>query len=221
MQRPGGDGELLGERPGPTAADADLLAVLAHVLPPPAAAPADLVAEHRVAHDPLAEPGGIDAVADRGDPAAPLVPRPQGIGGVARLQVGQLPGEQLDVRAAHADPLDVDDHLPGDCHRNGHLLHRTLPRPGQHEGPHRRPAQRRQLPTRMAGDVPKRSAVARLKAAGKSTARARSTAARRTWAAPSPAKAAAQSSGATLARATSAPVAPRAPHVVSSVAAPV
>ncbi len=61
------NGQLLGQRAGAAAADPDLLPVLADVLVAAPAAAADAVAEHRVAHDPAPEPGGVDAVADGGD----------------------------------------------------------------------------------------------------------------------------------------------------------
>ena len=63
-------------RPGQSAPDADLEPVRADVLPPgpaPAAVPA---AQHGVARDPPAEPGRVDAGADRGHRAAPLVAEP-------------------------------------------------------------------------------------------------------------------------------------------------
>ena len=54
------------------------------------------------------------------------------------MQVGHLAGEELDVGAADPGPFDVDDDLTGDRVRDRHLLHGSLPRPGEHEGPHRR-----------------------------------------------------------------------------------
>ena len=48
---------------------------------------------------------------DRGHRAAPLVTGPHREARVALVQVGHLPGEELDVGAAYADPLDRDDRL--------------------------------------------------------------------------------------------------------------
>ena len=103
--------QLLGQRARPAVADPDLEPVRAQVLAPrpaPVAAPA---AEHRVAGHATPEPGGVDAGTDGGHGAAPLVPDPERVGRLARVQVGHLAAEQLDVRAAHADPRDVDDDL--------------------------------------------------------------------------------------------------------------
>src|SRR5438067_2083082 len=83
----------------PAMPDAHLLPVRAHVLASPTAAAAHLVAEHRVAGDPPAEPPLVDAVAHRGHPAAPLVAGAQRVGGVPRLEVVELAGEELHVGA--------------------------------------------------------------------------------------------------------------------------
>ena len=45
---------------------------------------------------------------------------------MARLEIGHLAGEELDIRAADSHPFDVDDDLPRAGHRCRHLLHRTL-----------------------------------------------------------------------------------------------
>ena len=97
--------------PGQAVADPDLEPVRAQVLAAGPASVAAAAAEHRVARDAAPEPGGLDAGADRGHRAAPLVPDPERVRGLARVQVGHLAAEQLDVRAAHADPRDVDDDL--------------------------------------------------------------------------------------------------------------
>ena len=64
-------------------------------------------------------------------------PRRSGKLRVALVQVGHLAGEELDVRAADADPLDVDDHLtrprPRSGRRPGRRPHRGR---GDDEGPH-------------------------------------------------------------------------------------
>ena len=123
----GRHGDLLGQRAGPAAADADLVPVLAHVLAARAAAAADAAAEHRVARDPPAEPGRVDAGADARRPCPHHSwPEPHRVRGVALVQVGHLAGEELDVGAAHADPLDVDDDLARGRHRRGR---RPAPRP--------------------------------------------------------------------------------------------
>jgi hypothetical protein len=141
VQRGGRDGQLLGQRTVAATADADLLPLLAHMLVPAPAAPADPVAEHRVAHDAAPDPGRVDAVAHGGDGARPLVAQPHREARVPLVQVGHLAGEELHIGAAHPDPLDVDDHLPRSRLRGRYLLDRALQRSGEDEGPHRRRAQ--------------------------------------------------------------------------------
>ena len=136
MQRGDRHGQLLGQRAGEAAADADLAAVLAHVVPAVPAALAPAAAEHGVAGDAPAQPARIDAVADRADRPAPLVPEPHRVRGVALLQVSHLAGEELDVGAAHADPLDVDDHLPRPRPRVLDLGDLAPARAGDHERSH-------------------------------------------------------------------------------------
>jgi hypothetical protein len=72
---------------------------------------APAAAEHGVAGDPQADPGGVDVLPDRRDDTAPLVPDPDGIFGLAAVQVGHLAGEEFGVGAAHARPLDIHHHL--------------------------------------------------------------------------------------------------------------
>jgi hypothetical protein len=133
VQRRRRHGQLLGERAGASAADADLLAVGADVLEPAPAAAAPPAAEHGVAGDPAPEPGVVDAVAERGHRARPLVAQPQRVVGVAVVQVLHLAGEELDVGAAHADPFDVHDDFarlgPGRLDQ----LDGRLAGPGQHQ----------------------------------------------------------------------------------------
>ena len=66
----------------------------------------------------------VHAGADRGHPAGPLVAQPHRVAGVALVQVGHLAGEELDVGAADADPLDVHHHLAGRSDRRCDVLHR-------------------------------------------------------------------------------------------------
>src|SRR3712207_9192564 len=73
------------------------------------AAAAGPVAQHGVAHDPPAEPRPVDAIAESGDATGPLVAQAHRIGGVPLGEVGHLPGEELDVRAAEPHPLHVDE----------------------------------------------------------------------------------------------------------------
>ena len=132
-----GHEQLLGEGSGPVAADPDLVAVRAHVLAAAAAQPAVSAAEHRVAGDPSSEPARVDAVADRAHDAHPLVAEPQREVRVTLVQVGHLAGEELDVGAADADAMDVDDDLPGPRDRRLDLEHGRLVRCRDDERPHR------------------------------------------------------------------------------------
>jgi hypothetical protein len=87
------------------------------MVPPAAATLAPAAAQHGVAGDPAAEPRPVGVVAHRGDGPAPFVARAHRVPGVALSQVGHLAGEELDVGAAHAGPLDVDHGLAGRGHR--------------------------------------------------------------------------------------------------------
>jgi hypothetical protein len=51
------------------------------------------------------------------------VPDPHRVGGVARVQVRHLAGEELDVGAAHARPQDVDHDLAGSGDGRRHVDH--------------------------------------------------------------------------------------------------
>ena len=111
LQGPYGHRQLLGERARPAVADADLVAVGAQVLAAARAPVAVPAAEHRVAGDPGAEPALVDALADAGDRAGPLVADPHRVARLAGVQVGHVAGEELHVGAAHARAFDVDDDL--------------------------------------------------------------------------------------------------------------
>jgi hypothetical protein len=67
--------------------------------------------EHGVARDVNTDPFGVDVRSDRRHPPAPLVPEAHRVVRMTLLQVRHLTSEELDVRAAHPDPFDVDDHL--------------------------------------------------------------------------------------------------------------
>jgi hypothetical protein len=136
MQRADRHRQPLGQRPGTATPDPDLLPVLADMLVPLAAAAAHPVPEHGVAHHPPAHPGRIDALADGGHHPGPLVAEAHRKPRVTLVQVGHLTGEELDVGAADPDPLDVDDRLTRGRLRGRDLLHRALPRRGEHERPH-------------------------------------------------------------------------------------
>lgn len=94
-----GTASLSAKEPGRPPADADLLPILAGVLPTSAAASAGPVPEHGVADDPAADLGRVDPGTDLRDPAAPFVPEPDRVGGVALMQMRHLAGEELDIRA--------------------------------------------------------------------------------------------------------------------------
>ena len=83
VQRGDRDGQLLGQRAGPAATDADLVPVLADVLRAPTAAAAVPAAEHGVADHPAADPSRVDPGADRGDRPHHSWPSRIGIAGVA------------------------------------------------------------------------------------------------------------------------------------------
>src|SRR5690606_1807024 len=150
VQGRGGHGEPFGQRARPSPADADLRQVGADVVVSGAAAAAAPAAEHGVAGDAAAEPAAVHALADGGDAAAPLVARPQRIPGAAGAQVAHVAGEQLDVGAAHAGPLDVHHDLAGPGDGRLDLLDLGLARAGQHQRPHYRgpPTRWRWLPRR-------------------------------------------------------------------------
>ena len=93
-------------------------------------------AEHGVAGHATSQPGRIDAGADGGDHAAPLVPETQRIACVALVQVGHLTGPELDVGAAEAGSMYVDDDLSVPRDGVWNFTHVALVRPGDHEGFH-------------------------------------------------------------------------------------
>jgi hypothetical protein len=86
------------------------------------APPADAVAQHGVPGDAPADPALVDAAADRGDRTGPLVAQAYRKARVAIAEVLHLPGEELDVGPAQADPLHGDHDLPGGGDRRRHLL---------------------------------------------------------------------------------------------------
>jgi hypothetical protein len=92
--------------------------------------------EHGVAGHATSQPGRIDAGADGGDHAAPLVPETQRIACVALVQVGHLTGPELDVGAAKAGSMYVDDDLSVPRDGVWNFTHVALVRPGDHEGLH-------------------------------------------------------------------------------------
>ena len=92
---------------------------------------------------------GSTPVPDRRDRAGPLVADPDGIRGLVRVQVGHLAGVELDVRAADARPLDVDDHLAGPGLRPRQLAHLRGAGARDHERPHRHRHAVSRMPTMM------------------------------------------------------------------------
>jgi hypothetical protein len=144
----------LGERPGQAVADAQLVALLADVVAALAAPAAVTATDHRVPGHPPAPPGGVDARSHRADPAAPLVAGAQRVRRGAGVQVAHVAGEQLDVGAADAGPLDVHHHLPAGRGRRVHLPHFRLAGAGEDQGAHQRgpttacrPAPNRSMPS--------------------------------------------------------------------------
>jgi hypothetical protein len=137
VQRGDRHGHPLGERAGEAAPDPDLVPGLAHVRPAAPAASARAAAQHGVAGGAPAHPARVDVVADGADGSAPLVAEPHRVRGVALMQVSHLTGEELDIGAAHADALDVDDHLPPPRYRIGNLGDLSPARAGDDERSHR------------------------------------------------------------------------------------
>src|SRR6202035_1706592 len=111
---------------------------LAHVRPAAPAPGARAAAQHGVAGGAPAHPARVDVVADAADGSAPLVAEPDRVRGVALMQVSHLTGEELDIGAAHADPLDVDDHLPPRRYRLADVGDLSPARTGDDERSHRR-----------------------------------------------------------------------------------
>ena len=99
-------------------------------------------AHHRPDDHPLADPGGVDRLADANDPAAAVgaldprererharpaavVPAPALRGGVCRSRPDGLrvPAEaRVDVRVVDAGGGDADEHVVASEHRQGHVL---------------------------------------------------------------------------------------------------
>ena len=136
VQRRHRNGDPLGQRTRQVAPDADLLPVRADVLVAAPAAVAGAVTDHGVAHGPAAHPARVDALAHGADPPAPLVPEAHRVAGVALVQVRHLAGEELDVRAAEADPLDVEDHAADGGRRRLDIEDGRLAPAGHDEGSH-------------------------------------------------------------------------------------
>ena len=80
----------------------------------------------------------VDAVTDLDHHAAPLVSEPHRELGLAVVQVGHLAGEELDVGATDADPVDVDHDLARGGRRRRDVLRPRLSGRGHDERPHRR-----------------------------------------------------------------------------------
>jgi hypothetical protein len=68
-------------------------------------------AEHGVTGGATTDQSFIDRIPDGGDGAAPFMAEADGIGLEALLQILHLTGEELDIGAADADPLDIDHDL--------------------------------------------------------------------------------------------------------------
>ncbi len=132
----GRDTELLGERAGIAAPDADLGPVLADVVTSAEAASTRSAAEHGVARDATTDPAVLRVGADGRDGAAPLVSWSHGVGGVSLSQVLHLAAEELGVGATDADPRHVDHDVVRPGLRVGNLLHFGPAGAGQDEGVH-------------------------------------------------------------------------------------
>src|SRR5688500_4951586 len=118
------------------------MAMFADVLVPAPASAADPVAQHRVAHDPAADPAGVDPRAHGRDRAGPLVTEAHREAGVPLVEVLHLAGEELDVGAADPVAFHVDDRFPRPRHGRRNLLYGAAPGSVEHEGPHGRSAHR-------------------------------------------------------------------------------
>ena len=102
-----GHQHLVGQRARP-GRDPDLVTIRADVPVAGQTAVAATAAEHGVGRDADAQPRLVDVRADPGDDAAPLVPRTEWEARLPLLEIGELPGEQLDVGPADPDPVHVD-----------------------------------------------------------------------------------------------------------------
>ena len=159
-QRPDGHRQLLGQGARPAMADADLVAIRTQVLASTRAAPAGPAAQHRVAGHAPPTHVRVHPLPDRRDRAGPLVADPDGIRGLVRVQVGHLARVELDIRAADARPLDVDDHLADPGLRPRQLVHLGGSWARDHERPHRHRHAVSRMPTMMPCATPAGMAVA-------------------------------------------------------------
>ena len=107
-------GKVAGRAPGASAQDIPLLKLAVDARPRTGRLAAVAIIQR------IYTRGGV---ADGADPAGPLVAGPQRVLGVAEREVRHVAGVELDVGAADADPLDVDDELARRGHRVGHVLH--------------------------------------------------------------------------------------------------
>jgi hypothetical protein len=138
-----GNEELLGEGTRP-AGDADLAPVGAHVMTPGRAAAAATAAEHGVAGDARADPALVGLRPDGGHGAAPLVTRAQREARLSLLEIGQFPGEKLDIGATDSYLVHIDHHLAGAGNRHGDALNAgrlgAVDNQGAHQAGHRGPS---------------------------------------------------------------------------------
>jgi len=88
-------------------------------------APTLSTAEHGVTHDSLSEPFHVDALAELGDRAHPLVSETQRKVSVTIVEVGHLTLEELNVGPAHAYALHIDDDEATRRERSGDVHHHT------------------------------------------------------------------------------------------------
>jgi hypothetical protein len=140
VEAAGRNEELLGQGTRPPR-DADLAAIGTHVMTPGRAPSAAAAAEHGVAGDPRADPALVDVRTDGGHCAAPFVTRAQRETRLALLEIGQLPGEKLDIGAADSHPVNIDHHLARTGNRHGDALNAgrlgALDNQGAHKAGHR------------------------------------------------------------------------------------
>src|ERR1022692_437661 len=158
VQRRDRNGQLLRERAWPATADADLVSVLAYVRPASQAPVAPAAAEHRVASDAAPGPARVDARAECGYGAAPLMADPDRKPGVALVQIRHLTGEELGIGAADPGALDVHHDITRSGRRRCDIHDRALARSGNHERPHALPGIR-QTPSPCMSDPPDEASV--------------------------------------------------------------
>ena len=126
-----GDASCSASAPGKAPRIPSSQRVVADVVPSGRAAAAVPAAQHRVAGDPPSDPGPVDAGAHRRHRAAPLVPEPHRVSGVALVQVCHLAGEELDVGAADTRPGRRRRPLGPGAGRGGVDLLHLSPAPGR------------------------------------------------------------------------------------------